>query len=155
LEDRKARVLVVDDDLGICSTLSLFLKLENYDVDVANTGREAVDKSKTKVYDVALLDIRLPDVEGTKLLTLLRETTPKMIKIMVTGFPTFNNAVEALKLGADDYIMKPVDPAELVKIVENKLEERKAAETMTVDKIRGFVETRTEKLLQEARAQTN
>jgi two-component system response regulator HydG len=154
LKDSKARVLVVDDDLGICSTLSLFLKLENYDVDVANTGREAVDKSKTKVYDVALLDIRLPDIEGTKLLTALRETTPKMIKIMVTGFPTFNNAVEALKLGADDYMMKPIDPAELLKIVEKKLEERKEAETMTEDRMREFIETRTGKLLENVRAQT-
>jgi two-component system response regulator HydG len=154
LKNRKARILVVDDDAGICSTLSLFLRLRNYNVDVANTGREAVEKSKTKVYDVAFLDIRLPDIEGTKLLTTLRETTPKMIKIMVTGFPSFQNALEALKLGADDYILKPVDPEELIKVVEKKLEERKETETMTENRIRGFIETRTEKLLEDARAQT-
>lgn len=154
MKNRKARILVVDDDTGICSTLSLFLGLNNYDVDVANTGKEAIEKSKIEVYDVALLDIRLPDIEGTKLLTALRETTPKMIKIMVTGFPTFENAVEALKFGADDYIMKPVDPEELVKVVENKLKERKEAETMTEDRIRGFIETRAVKLLEDVRAQT-
>jgi two-component system response regulator HydG len=154
LKNKKARILVVDDDTGICSTLSLFLKLSNYEVDVANTGREAIEKSKKEVYDAAFLDIRLPDMEGTKLLTALRETTPKMIKIMVTGFPTFGNAVEALKLGADDYLLKPVDPEELVKIVEKKLEEQKDAETMTENRIRGFIETRTEKLLKDVRAQT-
>jgi two-component system response regulator HydG len=154
LKDKKARVIVVDDDLGICSTMSLFLRLSGYDVDVANTGKEAVEKSKTETYDVALLDIRLPDIEGTKLLGLLRETTPKMIKIMVTGFPAFENAVEALKFGADDYILKPVDPEELVKVIEKKLEERKETETITEDKIRGFIETRATKLLEDVRAET-
>jgi two-component system response regulator HydG len=154
LKDKKARVIVVDDDLGICSTMSLFLRLSGYDVDVANTGKEAVEKSKTEIYDVALLDIRLPDIEGTKLLALLRETTPKMIKIMVTGFPAFENAVEALKFGADDYILKPVDPEELVKVIEKKLEERKETETITEDKIRGFIETRATKLLEDVRAET-
>jgi YesN/AraC family two-component response regulator len=77
-----------------------------------------------------------------------------MIKIMVTGFPSFQNALEALKLGADDYLLKPVDPEELIKIVEKKLEERKEAETMTENRIRGFIETRTEKLLEDGRAQT-
>jgi two-component system response regulator HydG len=154
LKDRKARVLVVDDDLDICSALGLFLRLNEYDVDVANTGRQAVEKSKTKIYDVALLDIRLPDIEGTKLLTLLRETTPKTIKIMVTGFPTFDNAVEALKFGADDYVMKPVDPEELVQVIKKKLEERKEAETVTENKIRGFIETRAAKLLDGVRAET-
>ena len=154
MKDKKARVIVVDDDLGICSTMSLFLRLSGYDVDVANTGKEAVEKSKTEIYDVALLDIRLPDIEGTKLLALLRETTPKMIKIMVTGFPAFENAVEALKFGADDYILKPVDPEELVKVIEKKLEERKETETITEDKIRGFIETRATKLLEDVRAET-
>lgn len=154
MKNRKVRILVVDDDENICSTMKLFLELSNYDVDVANTGKEAIKKSKVEVYDVALLDIRLPDIEGTKLLTALRETTPKMIKIMVTGFPTFENAIEALKLGADDYVMKPINPEELVKIVENKLEERKEAEMMTENKIRGFIETRTAKLLEDVRAQT-
>jgi DNA-binding NtrC family response regulator len=154
LKNKKARILVVDDDTGICSTLSLFLGLNNYDVDVANTGKEAIEKSKTEVYDVALLDIRLPDIEGTKLLTALRETTPKMIKIMVTGFPALENAIQALKLDADDYVMKPVDPQELVQLIEKKLEERKKAETMTEDRIRGFIETRTAKLLEDVRPKT-
>jgi two-component system response regulator HydG len=154
LKDGKARIIVVDDDTDICSTMSLFLRLKGYDVDVANTGKEAVEKSKTGIYDVALLDIRLPDIEGTKLLAALRQTTPKTIKIMVTGFPTLDNAVQALKLGADDYVMKPVDPEELVQTIQKKLDERKETQIMTEDKIRGFIETRTAKLLEDERAQT-
>jgi two-component system response regulator HydG len=84
LKNKKARIIVVDDDINVCSTMSLFLRLNGYDVDVANTGKEAVEKSKTRIYDVALLDIRLPDIEGTKLLTALRQTAPKTIKIMVS-----------------------------------------------------------------------
>jgi DNA-binding NtrC family response regulator len=153
LNNNKARIIVVDDDANICSTISLFLKLEGYDVDVANSGSEAIEKSQTRIYDVALLDIRLPDVEGTKLLTALRPTAPKMIKIMVTGFPTFDNAVQALKLGADGYVMKPVDPKELVQLIQRKLDERKETHLMTEEKIRGFIETRTAKLLEDESAQ--
>jgi two-component system response regulator HydG len=152
LKNKKARIIVVDDDSNICSTMSLYLRLKGYDVDIANTGKEAVEKSQTGIYDVALLDIRLPDIEGTKLLAALRQTTPKMIKIMVTGFPTLDNAVQSLKLGADDYVMKPVDPEELVQMIQKKLDERKETQVMTEDKIRGFIETRTTKLLEDESA---
>jgi two-component system response regulator HydG len=154
MKDEKPRIIVVDDDTNICSTISLFLRLNGYDVDVANSGKEAVRKSKTRIYDVALLDIRLPDIDGTKLLTAFRPTTPKTIKIVVTGFPTLDNAVQALKLGADDYVVKPVDPEELVQIIQKKLDERKETHMMTEDKIRGFIETRTAKLLEDESAQT-
>lgn len=148
MTERKTSILIVDDDESICRTLSLYLKREGYETDLAITGREAIEKSKKKVYDVALLDIKLPDMEGIELLTAIRETTPKMIKIMVTGYPTLGNAVEALKLDADDYIMKPVAPEELVKTITRKLEERKENETMTEKKLAEFITIRTTKLLQ-------
>lgn len=93
----KASILIVDDDEDICKTLRLILEGEGYTVDVAHSGKEAIEKSKVKAYNIALLDIVLPDMQGTQLLKKLRETTPKMVKIMVTGHPNLENAVEAPK----------------------------------------------------------
>jgi len=83
-----ARILVVDDDESIRKVLATILEENGYIVDTAENGKEAIEKSNTKFYNLALIDIRLPDMEGTKLLTTIRETTPKMVKIIVTGYPS-------------------------------------------------------------------
>jgi DNA-binding NtrC family response regulator len=153
VENKKTSILIVDDDTSICRTLSLYLKARGYDTDFAQTGMEGIEKSKKTVYDVALLDIKLPDMEGTQLLAAVHHATPRMIKIMVTGYPTLGSAVEALKLDADDYVMKPVDPQELVKTIERKLEERREAESMTEKKIEDFITDRTTRLLQDSSAE--
>lgn len=140
--------MIVDDDESICKTWELILENEGYSVEVANSGKEALERSKTTIFNVALLDIRLPDTEGTRLLKVLRETTPKIIKIMVTGYPQINNAIDALNLGADAYLMKPVHPGDLIKTIEEKLKAQKNEETMTEEKISVFLETRTQKLLE-------
>jgi len=150
VEDKKTRVLIVDDDTSICRTLSLYLKARGYSTDLAHTGIEAIEKSKKTVFDVALLDIKLPDMEGTELLATIHDAAPGMIKIMVTGYPTVGNAVEALKLEADDYLMKPVAPEELVKTIERKLEKRREAESMTEKKIEEFITDRTTRILQDS-----
>ena len=144
----KASILIVDDDENICKTLGLILEGEGYSVDVANSGAEAIEKSKEKVYNVALLDIVLPDMTGTELLKKLHETTPKMIKIMVTGYPNLQNAVEALNYNADAYLIKPVNYEKLLKVIEEKLEKQREEGTVTAEKIAAFVKTRTQKLLQ-------
>jgi len=146
---RKASILVVDDDENICKTLSLILESRGYKVDVAYSGEKAIEKSKAKAYNIALLDIVLPDIQGTKLLKKLRETTPKMIKIMVTGYPKLENAIEALNYNADAYMTKPVNPENLIKVIEEKLEKQRREEIMTVEKIEAFVKTRTQRLLEE------
>ncbi|MEM0007592.1 MAG: response regulator [Candidatus Bathyarchaeia archaeon] len=144
----KASILIVDDDVDICKTLSLILEGEGYSVDVANTGAEAIGKSKEKAYNVALLDIVLPDMTGTELLKKLHETTPKMIKIMVTGYPNLQNAVEALNYNADAYLIKPVNYEKLLKVIEKKLQKQREEETLTAEKIAAFVKIRTQRLLQ-------
>ena len=75
---------------------------------------------------MALLDMRLPDMKGTDLLLKMQETRPKMVKIMVTGYPSFDTAVESLNRGADGYIMKPIDPEKLLRIIEGKLRDQEA-----------------------------
>jgi len=144
----KASILIVDDDLDICKTLSLILEGEGYHVEIANTGKEAIEKSKEKAYNVALLDIVLPDMAGTELLRKLCEATPKMIKIMVTGYPNLQNAVEALNYNADAYLIKPVNHEKLLQVIQEKLKKQKEEEILTTEKIAAFVKTRTQKLLQ-------
>ena len=151
----RASILLVDDDPDICKTLSLILKGEGYSIDVANSGAEAIEKSKEKVYNVALLDIVLPDMTGTELLKKLHETTPKMIKIMVTGYPNLQNAVEALNYNADAYLIKPVNYEKLLKVIEEKLEKQREEETITAEKIAAFVKARTQKLLQKVEYKNN
>ena len=87
-------------------------------------------------------------MEGTKLLTAMQKTFPEMIKIMVTGYPSLQNAVEALNYGADAYIMKPVNPEELLRVIREKLEKQREAKKITEEKIAEWVKTRIMQLEQ-------
>jgi len=146
---KKASILIVDDNEGILETLSAILEERGYSTDTAKNGREAIEKSKTNFYNLALLDIRLPDIEGTKLLTKMKETRPKMVKIMITGYASLQNAVEALNLGADAYVMKPVDPENLLRVINEKLKAQREAEKMSEEKVAEWIETRARKLEKE------
>jgi len=122
----KKRILVVDDDKDILSSLKMILEVQGYQVDVAERGQEAIKKSKTAIYDLALIDIKLGDMSGTQVLAEFQESFPDMIKIVITGYPSLENAIASLKYGADAYITKPVNPYELLRIAEEKLRERKS-----------------------------
>jgi DNA-binding NtrC family response regulator len=120
-----ARILVIDDDKTIRLTMSAILQAEGFTVDTAENGREAIEKSNANNYNVALIDIRLPDIMGTELLDKFREMDPPMIKIIVTGYPAIQNAIEAVNKGANAYILKPADPKKLVETVKNLLQKQK------------------------------
>ena len=142
----KPSVLVVEDDTNIRETLSTILQQEGYKTDTAKNGQEAIEKSKTKFFNLALLDIKLPDMEGTKLLTTMHKNLPKMVKIMITGYPSLENAVEALNQGADAYIIKPVKLDKLLALIAEKLEEQRQAEKMTDEKVTEWIKTRARKI---------
>jgi len=142
----KKSILIVDDDKAILKSLRDILQSKGYIISTAETGREAIEKSEDKFYNLALLDIKLPDMEGTELLTKMHRTMPRMMKIMITGYPTLENAVKALNLGADTYIVKPVDPNNLLKVVEEKLKEQEEAEKMTEEKVAEWIKLRIQKL---------
>ena len=124
----RSRILVIDDDEAIREVFSMILRQKGYEVDTAQNATEAIEKSRSNLYHLTLVDIRLPDMEGTKLLEQLMDTTPKMKKIIVTGYPSLNNSVESLNQGADGYLMKPVDAATLLNMVEKHLNERRQEE---------------------------
>jgi DNA-binding NtrC family response regulator len=146
MNEEKKSILIVEDDKAILKSLKHILQSEDYSVDTAENGREAVQKSKEKFFNMALLDIKLPDMEGTKLLVTMHENLPKMVKIMITGYPSLGNAVEALNRGADAYIIKPAKPEKLLALIEEKLEKQSQAEKMTEEKVVDWVKTRALKL---------
>jgi len=142
----RARILVVDDDESIRKTLASILEEKGYEVDTAKDGKEAVEKSNVKFYNLALIDIRLPDMEGTKLLTAMKETTPKMVKIIVTGYPSLNNAIEAVNKGADAYIVKPFNMDSVLGTIKEHLKKQKESKKYSEEKVAEFIETRAKEL---------
>jgi DNA-binding NtrC family response regulator len=124
MKNKGKKILIVDDDKRILESLKVILESEGYVVETAETGQEAIKRNQNDLFDMALLDIKLPGMQGTELLAALHKESPRMVKIMMTGYPSLENAVTSLKLGADAYIMKPVNPEKLLDTVEKKLGER-------------------------------
>ncbi len=143
---KHARILVVDDDESIRNSLAAILKNEGYMVDVAKNGSEAIKKSEAVLYNVALIDIRLPDMEGIELLTRMRDAVPKIRKIIITGYPSMQNAIKAVNKKADAYILKPMDLENLLKIIREQLRLQEAEKKYSEQKVAAFIETRVKEL---------
>jgi DNA-binding response OmpR family regulator len=141
-EGEQARILVVDDDENIQKSLSTVLQEKGYSVDVAADGKEAIAKSKAKFYNLALVDIRLPDMDGVELLTAMRETVPRMVKIIITGYPSLENAIEAVNRGADGYMTKPYTIDDLLAKIKENLEKQEGAKRYDEERVKDFIETR-------------
>jgi DNA-binding NtrC family response regulator len=120
----KKTILVVDDDKSILRTFTRILQKSGYEIETAETGKEAIEKAEKSHYDLALVDIRLPDMDGTDLLAKLKKQLQHTVKIMITGFPSLETGVKALDEGADAYLVKPVKPQELLVLLEEKLKNR-------------------------------
>ena len=120
-------VLIIDDDVYISKLLENFLKREGFQPLVASRGRQALELMKDKAADVVLCDIRLPDINGVELLPMLKKFNPLMPVIMMTAYADIQTTVQAIKLGAFDYVSKPVFPEEIVRLIRNSLREEKDA----------------------------
>jgi len=144
--DKTTRILIVDDDDNIRKVLLAILEDKGFTVDSVGTAKEAVEKSKRKFYNLALIDIRLPDMEGIELLTKMRDTTPKMRKVIVTGYPTLQNAVDAVNRGADAYIVKPFDVEKVLSTIDHQLKKQQEEKKYSQDKVAEFIEARVKEL---------
>jgi len=142
--NKTARILIIDDDGGILTTISNVLRKEGYTVDTAKTGKEAIEKSDANFYNLALIDIRLPDMDGTELLTKIKDTTPKMRKIVITGYPSMDGAIKAVNEGADGYMVKPTEPGEIADEVREQLKKQEEQGKFDEEKMGKFIETRAE-----------
>jgi DNA-binding NtrC family response regulator len=141
--DENVRVLIVDDDENIRRTMQTIFENEGYIVDLATTGNEAIELTQERTYNIALLDIRLPDIEGVELLNLIKDNVPKTRKIMVTGYPSMQNAISSLNKNADAYLIKPVGIESLLSTVKEQLRLQKEEKKFTEQKVAEFIEVRT------------
>jgi DNA-binding NtrC family response regulator len=126
--------------------MKTILEDEGYIVDLAATGSEAIQKTKQTAYNIALLDIRLPDMEGVELLKLIKDTVPRTRKIMVTGYPSMQNAISALNKSADAYLIKPIDIENFLNIIKEQLQLQEKEKEFSELKVAEFIETRVKEL---------
>jgi DNA-binding response OmpR family regulator len=122
--EKQKNILLVDDDKSILRILTRILQKQGYSVRTAETGREAEEMITSQSFDLALIDVKLPDTDGLDLLQKIQVTKPSMVKIILTGFASMDNGIKALNSGADAYLVKPVEPTELLKVLKEKFEEQ-------------------------------
>jgi PAS domain S-box-containing protein len=123
--DEKESILIVDDDESARRSLSLIFNKKGYEAEVAGTGQEAIGKAKERFFNLAFLDIKLPDMEGIELLAPLKEMHPDMVLVMVTGHASLETALRALNEGASAYILKPLNMEEVLVKVQESLEKQR------------------------------
>jgi len=121
----KARLLIVDDEEQFVEALSERLSMRDYDVTTSLTGEDAIEKIKNYNFDVVILDVRLPGIEGTEVLREIKNLKPLTEVIMLTGHGTMEMAIEGMKLGALDILMKPCETEDLTLKID-KAHDRKA-----------------------------
>jgi two-component system response regulator HydG len=115
------KILIIDDDMDLCTLLSRFLTKNGYETDMAHSGSKGIAKFTENKYDVVICDYRLGDMEGINVLTALRKENPNVIVLMITGYSDIKTAVEVIKLGAFDYIAKPLIPDEVLSVLNKAI----------------------------------
>lgn len=124
MPNTRPRILIVDDEAAVRDSLRRWFELDGYAIEVADSGAAALRRMQEVSFDVALIDLRMPGMDGVALQQRMQEVTPDTAVIIVTAFGTIQSAVEVLKHGAFDYLTKPVDPDELSRMVRRALELR-------------------------------
>jgi two-component system, NtrC family, response regulator len=117
----KLNMLIIDDDRTILRVFKRILEKKGYNVATAETGKQAQEQLETHSYVAALIDLKLPDMEGTDLLPRMRQVAPQMMRIVITGMPYAESAQNATQAGADFFLEKPVKPEILLAVLEKGL----------------------------------
>jgi DNA-binding NtrC family response regulator len=118
----KRKALVIDDEQVVLDSVKKILTDENYEVDVSLSGWQGLDWAIEKQYDIVLTDIRMPDIGGMRVLRQIKRAKSSLPVVMITGYATIRSSVQAMKLGATNYIEKPFTPEELTKVVNSALD---------------------------------
>jgi DNA-binding NtrC family response regulator len=119
------KILIVDDEPRMCDSLKFLLSGQDYEVFTANSGQDALQFFSENEFDVAVLDIVMPDIDGHQLMDRIRERNPEAIVILMSGHASLDSAARAIKSGAWDYIRKPFEYDELLKTVQNALDQKR------------------------------
>lgn len=121
METKKVNILIVDDDQDTCVYLMKILATKDREVDIAWKGSMALELVRKQAYDAVVLDYKMPGMDGPELCRRIREAQPRVHAIFLTGYATIDNVFPAMEAGADRVLAKPVDPAELVQVLEEQL----------------------------------
>jgi DNA-binding NtrC family response regulator len=127
-QPEKRRILVVDDEATVCRSIRQALLCDDYDIDIALSGEEALRMDSGNAYEVMVVDLMMPGLNGLDLLRSIKAKNASAQIIMVTGYPTMKNTLQAMQIGAFDFLPKPFLPSELRKIVARALAARKEGE---------------------------
>ncbi|HSA97030.1 MAG TPA: response regulator [Acidobacteriota bacterium] len=126
---RKRRILVVDDEITVCKSIRQAILREDCDIDMSQSGEDALRLEAEAPYDVLIVDLMMPGLSGLDLLKMLKARNPKARIIMVTGYPTMRNTLQAMQLGATDFLPKPFLPTTLRNLVAAALKAREDEES--------------------------
>ena len=118
----KKKALVIDDEQIVLDSVRKILSQGDYAVDTSLSGRQGLELAVSRQYDIVLTDIRMPDMGGMRVLRDIKRAKPSLPVVMITGFATVKSAVQAMKLGAAEYLAKPFTPDELLKAVDSALQ---------------------------------
>ena len=135
----KPSLLIIDDDENIRETLSDIFQEKGYLTETAKNGLQAIQKSQVKFYNIALIDVQLPDITGVELLRTFREKYPSRMNIIITAHATVKTATDAVNLGANAYIMKPIDFRKLDQIIKQCLKKQRKALKITQERVAEFI----------------
>ena len=141
METQAAKILVVDDEATAGKSIEKVLARKGFTVDIASSADDGLNKMEKELFELVLLDIMMPQVNGIELLGIIKERWPHLKVMMVTGYPSIETAVEATKLGAFDYISKPFTPDELREKVDQALEETPPGKVIPIRPVEGEVST--------------
>src|SRR5213593_3980999 len=122
------RILVVEDNPAVLEAYAATLEGGGYEVVQAPSGKLAQEILRTSGLDIVITDLRMPEIGGLDVLRIAKSTDPEIIVILITGFPTVETAIEAMKVGASDYLMKPFAIKQLLTVIEGALEKRRTKE---------------------------
>ena len=143
---KNVKILIVDDDDDLKELLVSILENEGFFIETARTGLEAISKVKVEYFNVALLDIKLPDMTGIELLSKINIITPRTKKLILTGFPDASSAIRAVNEKADAYLVKPFDPFELITLIEEHLDQQREELKYTQEKVLKYIHNRVKEL---------
>src|SRR5438093_297374 len=141
----QVHILVVDDERNIRKNLTMVLEAAGYKVDSSGDGEEALTKCKERHYDIAFVDIQMPKMGGLEFLRYIRTLRPKIAVVIVTAYGTVGRAVEAMKVGAVDFIEKPFDPKILLLLCEEILQRQKLGSSGSMDDLLRLAELARER----------
>lgn len=140
------KILVVDDDDMLRELMVTILENEGYMLDAAKSGYEAELKIKNKIFNLVILDIRLPDTNGIDLLAKINQSAPRMKKIVLTGYPDADTAIKSVNENADAYLVKPFEPEKLLEIISENLKQQKEELIYTQEKVLEYIRERVKEL---------